>query len=113
MAIDDYCGAGVVVLDRCERCELVWLGPEQLGAMSMLWARMNQRIDLVYAFNEERLKDAGDFVDVTLIGRAMAGMLGRQRLGYDSIWGSTPTRNRANYFTAIVSVRVRSSGDDL
>jgi hypothetical protein len=54
----------------------------------MLWARMNKRIELVHAFNEERLKDAGDFVDVTLIGRAMAGMLGRcRRLGYDSYLG--------------------------
>ena len=88
MAVDDYCGAGVVEFDRCERCELLWVGPEQLGAMSMLWARMNKRIELVHAFNEERLKDAGDFVDVTLLGRAMAGMLGRyRRLGYDGYLG--------------------------
>jgi len=41
---DDYCAAGLVRFDRCNRCQLLWLDSGTLGAMTMMWARMNSRL---------------------------------------------------------------------
>jgi Zn-finger nucleic acid-binding protein len=43
MQNDNYCGAGVVFFDRCEACGLLWLDPEELGAMTLMWAKMESR----------------------------------------------------------------------
>jgi len=40
---DDYCQAGVVFFDRCARCALLWFDTDELGAMALMWARMNAR----------------------------------------------------------------------
>jgi hypothetical protein len=40
----DYCGAKLVYFERCDRCDLLWIGNEELGAMSVMWARMEKRI---------------------------------------------------------------------
>jgi hypothetical protein len=40
---DDYCGARLVFFDRCNSCALLWFDADELGAMSMMWARMNSR----------------------------------------------------------------------
>jgi Zn-finger nucleic acid-binding protein len=39
----DYCNAKLVAFDRCNRCSLLWLGSEGLGAMTLMWARMEAR----------------------------------------------------------------------
>ena len=40
----DYCGAKVVFFDRCNPCGLLGIGREELGAMSLMWARMEKRL---------------------------------------------------------------------
>ncbi len=40
---DDYCGARLVFFDRCNSCALLWFDADELGAMAMMWARMNSR----------------------------------------------------------------------
>jgi Zn-finger nucleic acid-binding protein len=40
---DDYCAAKMVFFDRCNRCSLLWFDSEELGGMTMMWARMNAR----------------------------------------------------------------------
>jgi len=44
MERDDYCAAGVVFFDRCGACALLWFDANELGAMALMWARMNARI---------------------------------------------------------------------
>jgi Zn-finger nucleic acid-binding protein len=43
MDSDDYCAAGVVSFDRCNTCRLLWLDSDDLGTMTIMWARMNLR----------------------------------------------------------------------
>ena len=43
MERDDYCAAGLVFFDRCTACALLWFDADELGAMSLMWARMNAR----------------------------------------------------------------------
>src|SRR5262249_31320655 len=43
MQTDNYCGAGIVFFDRCERCSFLWLDAEELGAMTLMWTRMEGR----------------------------------------------------------------------
>jgi Zn-finger nucleic acid-binding protein len=43
MTSDDYCGAHLVTFDRCERCELLWIDADELGTMTLMWARMEAR----------------------------------------------------------------------
>lgn len=51
----DYCGAKLVFFDRCNRCGLLWIGTEELGAMSLMWARMEKRIARARAQTAENL----------------------------------------------------------
>jgi Zn-finger nucleic acid-binding protein len=39
----DYCGAKIVFFDRCEPCAALWIGRDELAAMSRIWNRMEQR----------------------------------------------------------------------
>jgi Zn-finger nucleic acid-binding protein len=43
MTNDDYCGAHLVYFDRCESCELLWIDADELGTMTLMWARMETR----------------------------------------------------------------------
>ena len=43
MERDDYCAAGVVLFDRCAGCAVLWFDADELGAMALMWARMNER----------------------------------------------------------------------
>ena len=51
----DYCNAATVFFDRCEPCGLLWIGLEELGAMSLMWARMEKRIARARAQTDENL----------------------------------------------------------
>jgi Zn-finger nucleic acid-binding protein len=44
MERDDYCAAGLVLFDRCTPCALLWFDADELGAMTLMWAKMNARI---------------------------------------------------------------------
>src|SRR4029077_4039166 len=44
MENDNYCAANLVFFDRCNACGLLWLDTEELGAMTLMWARMDSRI---------------------------------------------------------------------
>ncbi len=39
----DYCGAKVAFFDRCEPCAVLWVGRDELTAMSRIWVRMEER----------------------------------------------------------------------
>jgi Zn-finger nucleic acid-binding protein len=75
MARDDYCGAGLVHFDRCEPCNMLWLGAEELGAMTLMWARMERRLERRHKQDEERLREADTFVHSVMIGRSRRWVL--------------------------------------
>lgn len=75
MTNDDYCGAGLVHFDRCERCGLLWLDSGALGVMSIMWARMEIRLDRVEAESRTQLREVDSFVDAVLLTRAVADIL--------------------------------------
>ncbi len=77
MARDDYCSAGLVHFDRCEPCHLLWLGADELGAMTLMWARMERRLERTHKTNELTLDRADDLVRSVMLGRAAAGILTR------------------------------------
>ena len=61
MEVADYCGARLVSFDRCNHCNVLWVGAEELGTMTLMWARMEKRA--------ARLKAAADELDAELVGR--------------------------------------------
>jgi Zn-finger nucleic acid-binding protein len=67
----DYCGAKLVYFDRCNRCGLLWIGNEELGAMSLMWARMEKRIARVRALTEENLSGMSAQVDAANLRRVV------------------------------------------
>jgi Zn-finger nucleic acid-binding protein len=77
MTNDDYCGAGLVHFDRCEHCGLLWLDAGELGTMSLMWARMETRLDRVEAESRARLREVDDFVDTVLLARVVADIMFR------------------------------------
>ena len=77
MARDDYCGAGLAHFDRCEPCRLLWLGADALGTMTMMWARMERRLERTHKATEELLAEADNFVGSVLLGRATVAPLMR------------------------------------
>lgn len=77
MTNDDYCGAGLVHFDRCERCGLLWLDAAELGTMSLMWARMDTRLARVEAESRAQLREVDDFVDTVLLTRVVSGIIFR------------------------------------
>ena len=73
----DYCGAKVAFFDRCNRCALLWIGSEELGAMSLMWARMEKRIARARAQTEENLAGMTKLVDSAQLRRIVDHSLGR------------------------------------
>jgi len=67
----DYCGAKLVYFDRCNRCGLLWIGNEELGAMSLMWARMEKRIARARAQTEEGLAGMNGRVDAQHLRRVV------------------------------------------
>lgn len=39
----DYCEAKLAFFDRCEFCDRLWVGSDELAAMAFMWARMEKR----------------------------------------------------------------------
>jgi Zn-finger nucleic acid-binding protein len=70
MARDDYCSAGLAHFDRCEPCRLLWLGADALGTMTMMWARMERRLERTQKATQALLAEADEFVGSLLLGRA-------------------------------------------
>jgi Zn-finger nucleic acid-binding protein len=77
MSRDDYCGAGLVRFDRCDRCRLLWLGADELGTMTLMWARMEKQIARVQAQSQAWHDDAELLVHATLLGRRAGNILFR------------------------------------
>src|SRR3954463_7721817 len=77
MARDDYCGAGIAHFDRCESCHLLWLGAEELGAMTLMWARMERRLERTQKSTEAALDEADSVVRSVLLSRAAGDILTR------------------------------------
>jgi Zn-finger nucleic acid-binding protein len=75
MAGDDYCGAGLVRFNRCEACGVLWLDGGELGAMTLMWARMHVRLERVKAENRAQLADAQVFVDRVRLQRLLVARL--------------------------------------
>ena len=73
----DYCGAKLVFFDRCNRCALLWIGSEELGAMSLMWARMEKRIARTRAQTEEHLAGMTTLVNAAHLRRVVDHSLGR------------------------------------
>ena len=67
----DYCGAKLVFFDRCNRCGLLWIGTEELGAMSLMWARMEKRIARARALTEESLAGMDALAQVAQLRRVV------------------------------------------
>lgn len=75
MTNDDYCGARLVSFDRCEPCGLLWLDVDELGTMSLMWARMNARSFRDHGDGERRLSETQSFVDGVLLSQAVSSIL--------------------------------------
>ena len=73
----DYCGARLVYFDRCSRCGLLWVGSEELGAMSLMWARMEKRIARTRAQTEENLSGISACLDAAHLRRVVDNSIGR------------------------------------
>jgi len=80
MSRDDYCQAGVVRFSRCDRCELLWLHTEQLAVMSVMWARMDGRLEALQAADRAMLAEVSSYVDCVLWGRAVSDLM------FDEYW---------------------------
>jgi Zn-finger nucleic acid-binding protein len=72
MSTDDYCAAGLVLFDRCEGCGHLWLDAEELGTMSLMWARMDARRARDAATTGEMVAHADGFAHGVLMRRATA-----------------------------------------
>jgi Zn-finger nucleic acid-binding protein len=75
MSRDDYCAAGVVSFDRCDACDQLWLDPDELGTMALMWARMDSRIARQKARDEQDLRDADLLTGSLRLRRAVSSII--------------------------------------
>jgi hypothetical protein len=83
----DYCAAKVVYFERCDRCELLWIGHEELGAMSLMWARMEKRIARTRTQTENDLSGMDAQLHAARLEGAVAGALGDLSVVDDPFFG--------------------------
>jgi Zn-finger nucleic acid-binding protein len=83
MSTDDYCGAHLVFFDRCEGCGHLWLDAEEVGAMSMMWARMDARHQRDATTTAEMAAHADGFTHGVRMRRAIGGFLFGHRAFFD------------------------------
>jgi Zn-finger nucleic acid-binding protein len=76
----DYCGAKLVGFDRCTRCALLWLANEELGGMSLMWARMEKRLARTQAQNADDLSAMEGIADAARLRRVVDNALFRRLL---------------------------------
>jgi hypothetical protein len=83
MTNDNYCGAGIVFFDRCDGCQLLWLDYQDLGAMTMMWARMEgrRRRNQDEFYNELRALPTVYYRDTTDLGVLVADIIVSGLLG--------------------------------
>lgn len=73
----DYCGAHVVFFDRCERCGVLWLNADELGSMTLMWARMEARQSRAHAQTETFLAGMEGLTRRQRIARVVSNVLFR------------------------------------
>lgn len=62
----DYCEAKLVFFERCDPCGRLWIGSNELAAMSAMWARMEKRA----ARTRDRLADDLALMDLLWFARS-------------------------------------------
>ncbi|MFT4627084.1 MAG: Zn-finger nucleic acid-binding protein [Myxococcota bacterium] len=72
MANFGYMGMNSIMIDRCPEDWLVWIDPDELGAMAVLFARTEKRTNARHSFYEEELAGMNRRVDRLLVQRAIA-----------------------------------------
>jgi Zn-finger nucleic acid-binding protein len=82
MSTDDYCGAKLVLFDRCEGCGHLWLDAEELGTMSLMWARMDARHQRDATTTAEMVAHAEGFTKAMLMRRYVGGFLFGRGVNY-------------------------------
>jgi Zn-finger nucleic acid-binding protein len=84
MVTDDYCGAHLVFFDRCEASDHLWLDAEELGTMSLMWARMDARHTRDVATTAAMTAEAARFVHGVRMKRVIGSFLfGRRAAFFD------------------------------
>ena len=66
---------GLVFFDRCNRCERLWFDADELGAMALMWGRMNARIEQFRAENRQALATSVIVVNRGYLRKAVWGLL--------------------------------------
>jgi Zn-finger nucleic acid-binding protein len=73
----DYCGANTVHFDRCERCGVMWINSDELGAMTLMWARMEARQSRAHRQTEELIEGMTSLTRSKRIARVVSNVLFR------------------------------------
>jgi hypothetical protein len=77
MESGDYCGARVVYFDRCDRCGFLWVNADELGTMTLMWARMEARQSRAHAQTETLLEGSDGLIRRQRIARVVSNVLFR------------------------------------
>jgi Zn-finger nucleic acid-binding protein len=75
MTSDDYCGAHLVTFDRCEPCALLWIDADELGTMTLMWARMDARHAQRQAETNQMMSAMDSLVRAQRIARVVGNTL--------------------------------------
>jgi Zn-finger nucleic acid-binding protein len=73
----DYCGARTVHFDRCDRCALSWINADELGTMTLMWARMELRHRRTHAQTEQLLEGMSGLTRRQRIARVVSNVIFR------------------------------------
>jgi Zn-finger nucleic acid-binding protein len=54
-----YMGSPHVMIDRCKKCNSIWLDTDELGAMSLMHARTQKRIETAQIERKQLMRESG------------------------------------------------------
>ena len=61
MDCDGYMGSKEVFIDRCNSCWRIWIDPMELGAMSLMYARAEKKLE----YTEKKLAEAREKIQLS------------------------------------------------
>lgn len=71
----NYCDAHIVFFDRCDRCGVLWVNADELGAMTLMWAHMDAQRARSHAQTEELLEGMTVLTRSQRMARAVSNVL--------------------------------------
>lgn len=70
-----YMGMRKVMIDRCSPCSVLWLDPNELGAIAKMYAQTNRTLDRRFEVRKSEMRESQQRMGMMTVARAVSNSL--------------------------------------